>query len=321
MSVGLLILLAVLVVALVVGLGLSWGTGDDRIQKLRERLDLVQQAEKREARASLTLLRDDLLSEVPALQRWLSQAGTGVRLKRWLGQAAVPMRPGKFLLLCAGCGLISATLMLLLRQPLLALLGLGIGAMLPCGWVRRRRQARLTQFQNQFPEAIDLLVRASRAGHPPAAALELIATEMPDPVAGEFRQVFDQQRFGLPLRDCLLNLGERVPLVDVQIFAIAIIIQRESGGNLAEILDKLAGLIRERVKLQRQIRTHTAQGRMTTWVLMALAPIMLVVMFALARNFVLPMFTDPVGRGLLILGAVLQVAGLFLLKRVVQIRV
>jgi tight adherence protein B len=198
---------------------------------------------------------------------------------------------------------------------------LAAGGLLPCAWVRSRRQKRLTLFQNQFPEAIDLLTRASRAGHPPAAALELIATEMPEPVAGEFRQVFDQQRFGLPLRDCLLNLGERVPLVDVRLFAIAIIIQRESGGNLAEILDKLAGLIRERVKLQRQVRTHTAQGRMTTWVLMALAPILLVVMFALARNFVLPMFTDPVGRALLSLGAVLQVAGLLLLKRVVRIQV
>jgi tight adherence protein B len=316
-----LILLALLIAALVVGLSLSWGGGDDRMQKLRERLDLVQQAERRAPRASLTLLRDDLLSEVPALQRWLSQAGTGVRLKRWLEQAAVGMRPGKFVLLCAGSSLICWTLLMLLRQPLVALLGLLLGALLPCAWVRHRRQARLMRFQHQFPEAIDLLVRASRAGHPPAAALELIATEMPEPVAGEFRQVFDQQRFGLPLRDCLLNLGERVPLVDVQIFSIAIIIQRESGGNLAEILDKLSSLIRERVKLKRQILTHTAQGRMTTWVLMSLAPILLVVMLLLSKPFMMPMFTDPVGRGMLILGAVLQGVGLLLLRRVVQIRV
>jgi len=321
MNLGGIILLMLLIAALVAGLSLSWGGGDDRMKQLREKLELVKQAEERAPRASLSLLRDDLMSEVPALQRWLSQAGTGARLKRWLGQAALGMRPGKFLVLCAGAGLICWTLLMILHLPLLALAGLGLGPVLPCAWVGHRRQARLTLFQNQFPEAIDLLVRASRAGHPPTAALELISNEMPDPVAGEFRQVFDQQRFGLPLRDCLLNLGERVPLTDVQMFSIAVILQRESGGNLAEILDKLAGLIRERVKLQRQVRTHTAQGRMTTYVLLALAPILLVVMFVLAKNFVTPMFTDPVGRALLILGGLLQLVGLFLLNRIVQIRV
>src|SRR6185312_16141883 len=124
-------------------------------------------------------------------------------------------------------------------------------------------------------------------------ALELIANEMPEPIAGEFRQLFDQQRFGLPLRDCLLNLAERIPLVDVQFFATSMIIQRESGGNLAEILEKLSHLIGERVKIMRQVKTHTAQGRMTMWVLVAM------------------------------LGgaAVMQIIGIFLLRKIVAIEV
>src|SRR6185312_10247044 len=159
------------------------------------------------------------------------------------------------------------------------------------------------------------------AGHPPNTTLELIANETAEPVAGEFRQVYDQQRFGLPLRDCLLNLGQRVPLMDVQFFAIAVIIQRESGGNLAEILDKLAGLIRERVKILREVKTRTAQGRMTMWVLVALAPIMLLLTFFLNRSMTEPMFTDPLGQEMLAVGAVLQLIGLMLLNKIIQIKV
>src|SRR6185437_11410523 len=138
---------------------------------------------------------------------------------------------------------------------------------------------------------------------------------------GEFRQLFDQQRFGLPLRDCLLNLAERIPLVDVQFFATSMIIQRESGGNLAEILEKLSHLIRERVKIMRQVKTHTAQGRMTMWVLVAMAPVMLIVMLFLNRSLTLPLFQDPMGQAMLGGAAVMQIIGIFLLLKIVAIEV
>ena len=315
------VLLFVLVAALVFALGLSWDKGDDRLRQLRERLELVDQAEQRESRASLALIRDDLLSEIPALNRWLDRMGRGTALRAWLRQAALDLRPGKFLIICGIGGVAGGAAAAPFAPWYGAVAAALAAASLPYHWAKRRRGKRLAQFQAQFPEAIDLLVRASRAGHPPSAALELIATEMPEPMAGEFRQVFDQQRFGLPLRDCLLNLAERIPLVDVQFFATSMIIQRESGGNLAEILEKLSYLIRERVKILRQVKTHTAQGRMTLFVLIGLAPVMMVAMLLLSHNFVMPMFTDPMGRMMLAGGVVLQVVGCYLLNKIITIEV
>lgn len=319
---GLLILIIFLLVAVMVFVvGISWDRGSARMKKLREHLELVSQAEKREARASLQLIRDDLLSEIPALQRWLDKMGRGQALRFWLRQAEIEMRPGKFVLVCCICGFGGlATALIWLPWYGAAVAAVCVGA-LPYAWARRRRNKRLAQFQAQFPEAIDLLVRASRAGHPPSAALELIANEMPEPTSGEFRQVFDQQRFGLPVRDCLLNLAQRIPLVDVQFFATSMIVQRESGGNLAEILEKLSGVIRERVKIMREVKTHTAQGRMTMWVLLGMAPIMLVAMLCLSHAFVMPMFTDPMGRAMLGLGVILQILGTLMLNKIVTIKV
>ncbi|MGH9413309.1 MAG: type II secretion system F family protein [Terriglobales bacterium] len=314
------IIIFAVVAILIFGLGLSWNQGDRRVQQLRERSLLVEEAEQRESRNSLALIKDDLLSEIPALNRWLGRMGRGTALQRWLRQSGSALRPGKFVLASVGCGVLTA----LVLAPWTPWYGPGaglIGLLLPYAWVRRRRGKRLAAFQAQFPEAIELLVRASRAGHPPGAALELIGTEMAEPIAGEFREVFDQQRFGLPLRDCLLNLAGRVPLVDVQFFATAMIIQRESGGNLAEMLEKLSHLIRERVKIQREVKTHTAQGRMTMWVLLALAPVMLVVMLFLNRTLTLPLFFDPLGRTMLFGAAGLQIVGVFLLRRIVTIEV
>ncbi len=315
------IALALVMVALVFGLGMSWDKGDDRLRQLRERLQLVEAAEARESRPSLALIRDDLMSEIPALNRWLDRMGRGIALRAWLRQADLAMRPGKFVMLCAAFGLGAGTLASLFAPWYAALAGALVGAALPYAWAGRRRSQRLAAFQAQFPEAIDLLVRASRAGHPPSAALELISQEMPEPIAGEFRQVFDQQRFGLPLRDCLLNLAERIPLVDVQFFATSMIIQRESGGNLAEILEKLSHVIRERVKILRQVKTHTAQGRMTLYVLVGMAPIMFLALLMLNHKFMMPMFTDPMGRAMLTVAAVLQVVGIFLLNKIVNIEV
>jgi len=317
----LIVLIFVVVAALVFGLGMSWDRRDHRIEQLKERLELIQRAEKRQPRPSLALIRDDLMSEIPALNRWLDQMGRGTALRNWLRQAGMGMRPGKFVLLSAGLGLIGGMFGLVWLPWYGMLAAGGPAALLPYAWAKRQRSKRLATFEIQFPEAIDLLVRASRAGHPPGAALELIANEMPEPAASEFRQVFDQQRFGLPLRDCLMNLAERIPLVDVQFFATAMVIQRESGGNLAEILEKLAFIIRERRQIHRQVKTHTAQGRMTLYVLLGMAPILLIAMLFLSHDFVMPIFTDPIGRAMLGVATVLQIVGCFLLNKIVTIEV
>lgn len=306
---------------LLAGLWLARNREGKRLRQLRDRLHLIEQSETREERPSLKLLRDDLLSEIPMLHRWLSQRRLGARLRTWLQQAGMTMRPGKYLLLTAGAAVVGGLLARLVLPGWDFLVGVGVGIWLPYAMVAHRRTRRLAQFTAQFPSAIDLLVRASRAGHPPNASFELIANEMPEPIAGEFRQVFEQQRFGLPLRDCLLNLAQRVPVVDVQFFVITVIVQSESGGNLAEILEKLAGIIRERFQLQRQVKIHTAQGRMTLWVLMGLAPLLLVVMLGLSHDFVMPLLTDPLGRMMLAVGVVLQLIGLYWLKKIIAFEV
>ena len=135
-----------------------------------------------------------------------------------------------------------------------------------------RRQKRFEKIEELFPEAIDTLARAVRAGHAFTTALEMISNEISEPLASEFRQLYEEQKFGMPVRDALMNLTERVPLVDIKFFVTAVMLQRETGGNLAEILDNLSYVIRERFKIQRQVRVHTAQGRLTMALLMGMPP-------------------------------------------------
>jgi tight adherence protein B len=149
----------------------------------------------------------------------------------------------------------------------------------------------------------------------------MIANEISEPVAGEFRQLFEEQKFGLPVRDALLNLAARIPLVDVKFFVTAVMLQRETGGNLAEILDNLSYVIRERFKILRQVRVHTAQGRLTMVLLMALPPTIVVAMLTLNPSFIRPLFTDPLGHILIVAGIVLQTVGYFFIRRIIRIQV
>jgi tight adherence protein B len=183
------------------------------------------------------------------------------------------------------------------------------------------RAKRFQKFEEKFPEAIDTLARAVRAGHAFTTALEMIANEISEPVAGEFRQLYEEQKFGLPLRDALVNLTERLPLVDVKFFVTAVMLQRETGGNLAEILDNLSHIIRERFKILRQVRVHTAQGRLTMVLLMALPPTIVVLMQILNPGFIRPLFTDPLGHTLVVAGITLQTLGYFVIRKIIRIQV
>src|SRR5436305_1312497 len=150
---------------------------------------------------------------------------------------------------------------------------------------------------------------------------EMISNEIPEPVAGEFRKLFEEQKFGMPVRDALMNLADRMPLVDVKFFVTAVMLQRETGGNLAEILDNLSYMIRERFKILRQVKVHTAQGRLTMMLLMGLPPIIVVSMQVLNPSFIHPLFADPIGHGLLVAGITLQTIGYFVIRKVIQIQV
>jgi tight adherence protein B len=207
------------------------------------------------------------------------------------------------------------------QGSLIAAAGLVIGAFVPYSYASYRRTKRFQKFEELFPEAIDTLARAVRAGHAFTTALELIASELSEPVASEFRKLFEEQKFGLPVRDALMNLTERMPLVDVKFFVTAVMLQRETGGNLAEILDNLSYVIRERFKIMRQVRVYTAQGRLTMMLLMGLPPVIVVTMLITSPAFIRPLFVDPIGHTLVVAGIVLQTLGYFVIRKIIQIQV
>jgi tight adherence protein B len=293
-----------------------------RARLLRERLATVQQAAERQPTEELALLRDELLSEIPALNRLLQRSPRITGLQRLLQQGDMKVRAGNFLLICVcSAAVFGMLLMLLTRVTIFGWVGAVAGLAIPFFYASFRRQKRFQKFEELFPEAIDTLARAVRAGHAFTTALELIANEMAEPVSGEFRKLFEEQKFGLPVRDALLNLAERVPIVDVKFFVTAVMLQRETGGNLAEILDNLSYVIRERFKILRQVRVYTAQGRLTMLLLMALPPIIVLIMEVMNPDFIKPLFSDPIGHILVVVGVILQTIGFFLIRKIIQIQV
>ena len=244
-------------------------------------------------------------------------------LRRLLEQAGRPRWSlGSVLIVCLGSALVAALLTGMFAPgvgPLL--LGAIVGASLPIVYLRRMRSKRFARFEEHFAEAIDLLARAARAGHSLAAGFEVVARESEDPVASEFRRVYDEQRFGLPMPDALLGLADRIDLGDVRIFTTAVLIQRESGGNLAENLDKLSEVIRLRFRFRRDVRTKTAHGRITGTVV-ALAPVVAGLgMYALNPTYMEPLISEPLGRMMLLVGLVMMAMGFFVIRRMVDIRV
>jgi tight adherence protein B len=293
-----------------------------RARLLRDRLATVQKSAEREPDEELELLRDEVLSDIPALDNLLRRSERVSNFQTMLSQADLKLRAGNmlFMSLCSG---IATGFILLVASGFktLALVGALVGALMPYSYASFRRTRRFQKFEELFPQAIDTLARAVRAGHALTTALELISNEVGEPVSSEFRKLFEEQKFGLPMRDALINLTERMPLVDVKFFVTAVMLQRETGGNLAEILDNLSYVIRERFKIQRQVRVFTAQGRLTMMLLMMLPPIIVVTMLVMNPSFIRPLFTDPLGHGLLVGGITLQTIGYFVIRRIIQIQV
>jgi tight adherence protein B len=179
----------------------------------------------------------------------------------------------------------------------------------------------MRRFEERFPEALDLLGRAVRAGHAFTTGLEMISMESSEPVASEFRKTFEEQNFGLPLRDVLMNLTERVPLMDVRFFVTALLVQKETGGNLAEILDELSRVIRERFRIYREVRVRTAQGRLTAMVLIAMPPSMMVILGVANPSYMRILFVDPIGPTLLTIAAAMQILGSVIIWKIIHIDV
>jgi tight adherence protein B len=288
---------------------------------LRDRLATVQKPAEQPA-ADMALLRDEVLSRIPAFDTFLRRSERVSNLQKMLAQGNVDVRAGNFLMVCAVSAMVLAIIAFIAGGNVaFGWAGALLGFFIPYAYASHMRNKRFQKFEEKFPEAIDTLARAVRAGHAFTTALEMIANEVSEPVAGEFRQLYEEQKFGLPVRDALLNLADRIPLVDIKFFVTAVMLQRETGGNLAEILDNLSYVIRERFKILRQVRVHTAQGRLTMVLLMALPPTIVVVMMILNPGFIRPLFTDPIGHALIVGGITLQTLGYFFIRRIIRIQV
>ena len=293
-----------------------------RARLLKERLVSERKGPERAPEDELALLRDEQLSEIPAFDSLLRRSARISQLQEMLAQGGLNLRAGKFLSLSLLAGVAAGLVAYIVsNRAEVGGVALLIGFVLPYSYASVQRNRRFSKFEELFPEAIDTLARAVRAGHAFTTALELITNEVAEPVAGEFRQLFEEQKFGMPVRDALMNLTERVPLVDVKFFVTAVMLQRETGGNLAEILDNLSYVIRERFKIQRQVRVYTAQGRLTMALLMGMPPIIVTIMLVVEPNFIRPLFADPIGHILLVAGIALQTVGYFVIRKIIRIQV
>jgi tight adherence protein B len=293
-----------------------------RARLIKDRLATVQKAPEREPDEELALLRDEQLSKIPALDTFLRRSSRVSAIQEALLQAGMKFRAGNFLMLCVLCGALAGlAAVLYTKNPAIAWAALVIGGVLPYSVVSYRRQKRFERFEELFPEAIDTLARAVRAGHAFTTALEMISNEVAEPLSSEFRKLYEEQKFGMPVRDALMNLTGRIPLVDVKFFVTAVMLQRETGGNLAEILDNLSYVIRERFKIQRQVRVHTAQGRLTMALLMAMPPTVVAILLVFSPEFVRPLFYDPIGHVLLVGSIALQTVGYFVIRKIIKIQV
>jgi len=259
---------------------------------------------------------------LPGLDKFAVGTQRGSNLAVWIEQSGVELSISALLMIaCLLGGLFGMIAAAALRLPVGWIVGGVLGFSLPFIFLRVKRTRRMHAFEEGFPEALDLISRALKAGHAFATGLKMVADEMPEPIGPEFRKTFDEQNFGLPLKDALENLTVRIPVLDVRFFATAVLIQRETGGNLAEILENLAHVVRERFKILRQVRVYTAHGRLTGYVLLGLP-----VFLAIALMFINPehmelLFRERMGHMMLGATVIMQTIGYFWIKQVVKIEV
>ena len=291
-------------------------------RKLDARLEEVTSVPKEATGDNPELVKGSEEGFLPVVERFTTSTQKGANLAVWVEQSGARISLSALLLIAALLGVFFGLVVAgALRMPIGWVLGGALGFSLPFIVLRVKRTRRLRKFEEDFPEALDLIARALKAGHAFATGLKMVADEMGEPIGPEFRKTFDEQNFGLPLKDSLLNLTTRIPLLDVRFFSTAVLIQRETGGNLSEILENLGHVVRERFKILRQVRVYTAHGRLTGYVLLGLP-----VFLAIALAFINPehmqlLFRERIGHMMLFATAVMQTIGYVWIKQVVKIEV
>lgn len=275
-----------------------------------------------ETRTEVSLERVHERRRMSWLQDLLENTGGGTRLSRWVQSSGMAMSAGELLVISlalGGAGLLAPALF-----GRAAVLGWGLAlglAMLPWWQVSVRRGKRVARFEQQFPEALDLMGRALRAGHSFPTAIRMVGDEMAEPMGRDFRILSDELNYGVPAPDALTNLAERVPLTDVRYFAVAVMIQRESGGNLAELLDSISAIVRARLKLLGEVRTLSAEGKLSAYILIALPFAVAMLVNILNPKFMSVLWTDPLGTRMVGVSLFMMVLGIFWMRNIIRIRV
>jgi len=301
----------------------TWLPGHLAARRLDQRLqDVSFGAADPDAKDDATVVKHALEGPLPGIDRLLSKSGAGAGLAGLIAQSGVKTTPSAIIMMSMVMAIgIGFTVRLFVANPFGAPLAAVAAAVAPFLWLSHRRTKRMKRFEEQFPEALDMLSRAIRAGHAFQTAMGMVADEMPDPVGPEFKKTFDQQNFGLPLRDALNEMSVRIGLLDVRFFVTAVLIQRDTGGNLSEILENLAHVVRERFKIRRQVRVHTAHGRFTGYVLLALPAALAVALSFINPDHMQALFRERMGQMMLMGAIVMQTIGFFWIRQVIKIEV
>ncbi|MEO6292766.1 MAG: type II secretion system F family protein [Burkholderiaceae bacterium] len=315
-------LIFVTVVLLIEGAYLAWNSSKGpEAERVSRRLRVMSAGAKGDEQ-NTSIIKERLLSKAPNMQRLLLQVPRIGILDRLLQQSGLSWSVAEFLGMSLLAFFIAFFVGSYLAIPLLLLLAMTCAiAMLPLLYVARAKSKRLAHIEQQLPDALDLIGRALRAGHAFPTALKMVGDEMNDPLAGEFRAAFDEVNFGIAMPDALMNLATRVPSTDLRYFVIAVLIQRETGGNLAELLSSISAIIRDRIKLMGQIQVLSAEGRLSAWIL-SLLPFGAALMIQLANpKFLAVLYTDPAGRKMLVVAGVMMLFGIFVMRKIIRIRV
>ncbi|GJI91346.1 type II secretion system F family protein [Duganella hordei] len=316
------VLLFAAVILMIEGAWLWWsGSHGSAARRISKRLRLM--AARGEGGAErIDILKQRAYNRNPRLEKLLRRFTRLAALDRLLLQAGVRWTVSQFL--CSSLAMLAVGLMLpaMLGMPALAAMATPVLAlMLPSMLLMRTRHARLLKLEEQLPEAADFIGRALRAGHSFANVLQMVGEEMPDPIAGEFKFAYEEINYGVPMNEALHNLALRVPLTDLRYLVIAVLIQRESGGNLAEVLGNISRLIRARLRLLAQVRVMSAEGRMSAWIL-GLLPLGVMGLMVLANPaYVRVLWTDPVGIRLMWYAGAMAAAGVLWMRKLIRIRV
>jgi len=291
-------------------------------RRLRKRLKSEAPSLGKPAASTPLLKEEQPLSNISHLNVLLQSTATFTTpLQKFISTSGLELTVGSFILLTAVACLTAAAVVSYYVRVWWVVVPVALAAaFIPYVVVSFFKTRRLRKFEEQFPEAVELIARSLRAGHSFPSGIKIAADELPDPTGPEFRLLYERQNYGATIPDALRAFAERIPTIDARFFVTAVLTQREAGGNLSEILDRLAAVMRERFRIRQEVRTRSAHGRVTAYVLAGMPPVLAVLMLSANRKQMMILLTDPLGIKLVITGVVLQVVGMLLVRKIVDIQ-